>query len=200
MICSTFQTASHKSYQRDQDCIQAMRNGNSQALEEFYLITRREFLKWSEKSFGLDSMQAMDVYQDAIIILFENIRRGKLNQLNASLKTYFYGIGKNLILGRMARAKAERKRWEVAFSNYTTDEIALYPDDREESLEAVKSGLEELSTRNKAILKLYYYRQLPLKDIAQRLGYENVDVVKNQKVRCIKYLKKQVEQRLKEIN
>jgi RNA polymerase sigma factor (sigma-70 family) len=100
----------------------------------------------------------------------------------------------------MARAKAERKRWEVAFSNYTTDEIALYPDDREESLEAVKSGLEELSTRNKAILKLYYYRQLPLKDIAQRLGYENVDVVKNQKVRCIKYLKKQVEQRLKEIN
>jgi RNA polymerase sigma-70 factor (ECF subfamily) len=187
-------------YQRDQELIQDVRNGNSSALDEFYLLNRREFLKWSEKLFGLDSAKAMDIYQDAILILYENIKRGKLSHLNSSLKTYLYGIGKNLTLNKMAREKAEKKRWQEVYSFEETEEITLYPDVREESLDAVKSCLEGLSNRNQAILKLYYYRRLPLKLIAEQLGYENVDVVKNQKVRCIKYLKKLVEDRLNDTN
>ena len=201
MIIYTIQTNKPKKpYQKDQELIQDMRNGNSSALDEFYLLNRREFSKWSEKLFGLDSAKAMDIYQDAIIILYENINRGKLSQLNSSLKTYLYGIGKNLILNKMAREKAEKKRWQEVYPFEETEEITLYPTVREESLDAVKSCLEGLSIRNQAILKLYYYRHLPLKTIAEQLGYENVDVVKNQKVRCIKYLKKLVEDRLNDTN
>jgi len=189
-----------QTHQRDQDRIQDLRNGNYSALDEFYLLNRQEFMKWAEKLFGMDAAKAMDIYQDAIIILYENIKRGKLSQLNSSLKTYLYGIGKNLILSKMAREKAEKKRWQEIYPSEETEEITLYSDVREESLDAIKLCLEDLSNRNQAILKLYYYHHLPLKMIAEQLGYENVDVVKNQKVRCIKYLKKLVENRLNDTN
>ncbi|MES2731393.1 MAG: sigma-70 family RNA polymerase sigma factor [Bacteroidota bacterium] len=179
--------------QRDLAHLLSFKNGNSRALDEFYLKHRREFLKWAEKIFGIDSAEALDVYQDAILILYENIHRGKLYQLDASLKTYFFGICKNLILKKLARSRSEKKRWEVVIKE---GDQAIAPDydkvtDHEEMrLDAVVSALNGLSERNQSILKLYYYNKLSLKDIAEQLGYESVDVVKNQKVRCMKYLKK----------
>ncbi|MBC7923322.1 MAG: sigma-70 family RNA polymerase sigma factor [Ferruginibacter sp.] len=185
--------------QWDTTPIQAFKNGNERALDEFYLLHRREFLRWSEKTFGLDATEALDIYQDAILILYENIRRNKLNQLNASLKTYFFGIGKHLILKKMSRQRNERRRWETWQEPEREESDWLEAEDpfaREERIEAVAAALSGLSERNRSILTLYYYHQLPLKTIAERLGYESVDVVKSQKVRCMKYLKKQLESQL----
>lgn len=182
--------------QSDVARIYALRNGNTRALDEFYLLHRREFMKWAERIFGLDSAEAVDVYQDAILILYENINRGKLSNLNASLKTYFFGIGKNLILKKISRERNEKRRWETIHRHTGPTEIELLPDHEEDKLEAITAGLQGLSERNQSILKLYYYQQLPLKEIAEQLGYESVDVVKNQKVRCMKYLRKLVEEKL----
>jgi RNA polymerase sigma factor (sigma-70 family) len=182
--------------QSDAARIYAFRNGNTRALDEFYVLHRREFMKWAERIFGLDSAEAVDVYQDAILILYENIKRDKLNSLNASLKTYFFGIGKNLILKKLSRERNEKQRWESVNRQADTHEFEWLTDREEDKLEAVTAGLEGLSERNQSILKLYYYHQLPLKEIAEQLGYESVDVVKNQKVRCMKYLRKIVEEKL----
>jgi RNA polymerase sigma factor (sigma-70 family) len=184
------------SLQSDVARIYAFRNGNTRALDDFYLLHRREFIKWAERTFGLDSAEAVDVYQDAIIILYENINRGKLSNLNASLKTYFFGIGKNLILKKLSRERSEKRRWETIYRYADPTESELLSEHEEDKLEAVSAGLQGLSERNQSILKLYYYQHLPLKDIAEQLGYESVDVVKNQKVRCMKYLRKLVEEKL----
>ncbi len=175
--------------------VQAFRGGDSRALDKFYLNHRREFIQWADKAFRLDMEEAMDIYQDAILILYENIKKGKISQLNASLKTYFFGIGKNLILKKIARKKAENNCWPETYRR-AESELLLELNCQEENEEALVAGLAELSKRNQSILKLYYYHQLPLKDIAQQLGYDSVDVVKNQKVRCMKYLKKLLEDKL----
>jgi RNA polymerase sigma factor (sigma-70 family) len=198
----TFKTLPTNSAPRDFTHLIAVRERNTCALDEFYLLHRREFIKWAEKNFGLDASEALDIYQDAILILYENIRRGKLSQLSATLKTYFFGIGKNLILKKLARCKSEIKRWEAVM---TEEEHALIPDFekhydcQEDRFDAVAAALNGLSERNKSILQLYYYHKLPLKEIAEQLGYESVDVVKNQKVRCMKYLKKLMQNQLQEV-
>jgi RNA polymerase sigma-70 factor (ECF subfamily) len=188
--------------QRDYVHIMSFKNGNPRALDEFYLRHQREFLKWSEKVFGLDATEALDVYQDAILILYENIQRGKLNHLSASLKTYFFAIGKNLILKKLARRKSEIKRWQNAIKEEEHTQVSEFDslhDQEQTRFEAVVSALEGLSERNQSILRLYYYHKLPLKDIAKELGYESVDVVKNQKVRCMKYLRKLMETQMEEV-
>jgi RNA polymerase sigma-70 factor (ECF subfamily) len=188
--------------QRDYVHIQSFKNGNPRALDEFYLRHQREFLKWAEKVFGLDAAEALDVYQDAIIILYENIQHDKLNQLSASLKTYFFAIGKNLILKKLARRKSEMKRWQNAMKEEEHTQVPDFenlPDQEQTKFEAVVFALEGLSERNQSILRLYYYHKLPLKDIAIELGYESADVVKNQKVRCMKYLRKLLETQMEEV-
>jgi RNA polymerase sigma factor (sigma-70 family) len=189
--------------QRDIAHLLSFKNGNSHALDDFYLKHRREFLKWAEKAFGIDSSEALDVYQDAILILYENIQRGKLHQLDASLKTYFFGICKNLVLKKLARSKSEKRRWEIVTQESeqsTSLEYDKAVEHEEMRMDAVISALSGLSERNQSILKLYYYNKLSLKDIAEQLGYESVDVVKNQKVRCMKYLKKLLSDELTSIN
>ena len=177
--------------------IHAFRGGNLTALDEFYWRHRREFVKWSEKKFRLDAAEAVDIYQDAVVILYEKVTQGKLDALNVNLKTYFFGIGKNLILKRIDRLRKERERRDAY--HYTTQTNPDPVDDyQRERIEAVADAFEELSAKNQAILKLYYYHQLPFQEIADRLGYESVDVVKNQKVRCLRYLRKLAEERLTE--
>ncbi|MBC7919745.1 MAG: sigma-70 family RNA polymerase sigma factor [Ferruginibacter sp.] len=181
--------------QPDAARINALRGGNPSALDEFYRLHRRVFVRWSEKRFSLDATEAVDIYQDAVIILYENITRGKLDELKVSLKTYFFSIGKNLILKRIARIKRERER-QNAYHYATQTDPDPVDDNPQERLEAVASAFEGLSERNQSILKLYYYHRLPFREIADRLGYESVDVVKNQKVRCLRYLRKLAEARL----
>ena len=43
------------------------------------------------------------------------------------------------------------------------------------------------------ILELFYYQEKKLGDIVNALGYDNKDVVKSQKSRCIKQLRKLIE-------
>lgn len=187
--------------QTDYAYLSSLKNGNPRALDEFYLRHQREFLRWSDKVFGLDATEALDLYQDAMLILYENIHRGKLNELRSSLKTYFFAIGKNLILKKLAHRKNEMKRRQGARKEqeYTDVPEFDHPADHEQvRFDVVVSALKDLSERNQSILRLYYYNQLSLKDIATQLGYDSVDVVKNQKVRCLKYLKKMMEMRLQQ--
>ena len=195
-------THSPSLHQPDYASLSSFKNGNPHALDKFYLRHQREFLRWSDKVFDLDATEALDVYQDAMLILYENIQSGKLNELRSSLKTYFFAIGKNLILKKLARRKSETKRWQSAAKEQEYAHVLEFDpstDHEQAKFDGVVSALKALSERNQSILRLYYYHKLSLKDIATQLGYDSVDVVKNQKVRCMRYLKKLIEMRMEEV-
>ena len=59
-----------------------------EALEEVYLRYRGEFISWARKQMNCSTDQAKDAYQQAIIILYENIVSAKLVVLQSSEKTY----------------------------------------------------------------------------------------------------------------
>ena len=51
----------------------------------------------------------------------------------------------------------------------------------------------KLGSHCQKILELFYYQEKKLGDIVNALGYDNKDVVKSQKSRCIKQLRKLIE-------
>ncbi len=54
----------------------------------------------------------------------------------------------------------------------------------------VTAHLEKLGEPCHSILKLFYYDSFSMESIAVKLDYKNTDVVKSQKLRCIKELRK----------
>ncbi len=166
-------------------------------LDTFYVQNRHEFLKWSYKMFFLSPDEATDIYQDAVIVLFENYQKGKLVELHSTMKTYFYGIAKNLISAYLKKRNKQRLYTDVRsyteWENYATlgydnnDETAI----REEML---AHAVQKLPAKGQSIMQLFYYEKKSLREITQILGYTNEAVVKSTKMRYKKELRKILEQ------
>ena len=180
---------------KDQQLYHSIKNGDDAGIVELYRLHRTEFIKWAWQQYKMESDDAADVFQDTIITLRRNIVNGKLVELTSTLKTYLFGIGKNLALSRLKR----NKKW------YTNPELLELQDDGQESAidilqlsdrqNWVKQLLAKLGEPCISILRLYYYKSYSMEAIANNLGYKNENVVKSQKLRCIKALKEQVKQK-----
>ena len=161
---------------------------------------RTEFLKWAYKSFNMKADQALDLYQDTIIIVYENVVKGKLIYLQSSLKTYMFAIGKNLILKQYTKERKFRQEWDQLHEESVADTTDEAMGELNMQEEVVISCLNNLADPYRTILQSYYYQKLSMKAIAEKLGYKNEDVVKSLKVRCVKALKKAVSEAFKANN
>jgi len=64
-------------------------------MEKLYVQYRKEFVGWSMKKYGIPKDEALDHYQDTMTIFFEKVISGSLEEVQSSIKTYVFGIGKN---------------------------------------------------------------------------------------------------------
>lgn len=121
-----------------------------------------------------------DVFQDSIIALYTQITDGTLN-LEKDLKGYFFGIARNIWIGRL---KKERKTFELEF------DIA----EEEDTEENNKIILERVV--NRAFQKLKPDQQMVLNLFSEGHSYEEIAVkmeFKNEEyARRKKYLSKEV--------
>jgi len=173
----------------DDDLLETLRRNESKALEKFYVAGKDAFIKWAMKNFKCDEFEIMDTYQDAVTILYENVVSGRYTKGDSSLKTYLYGIAKNLFY-----KKIEKARRVAAITYDLPDSTITYFDVENESdqkLAAAQKAFEVMKEPCKSILKFFYYQKLSMTDIALKLGYKSDQVVKSQKVRCLKSLREE---------
>lgn len=173
----------------DENLLETLKRNESRALEEFYLAGKEAFIKWAMKNFKCDHAEITDTYQDAVTILYENVVSGRFTKGESSIKTYLYGIAKNLFYKKIEKAKKV-----IAITHDVPDEEIAYfdvEDDGERKLIAAQKAFERMREPCKSILKLFYYQKLSMTDIALKLGYKSDTVVKSQKVRCLKSLKEE---------
>ena len=179
--------------------IEKIRNGDTTQLEIIYKSHKFEFISWLTNKFNCSEEEARDVYQFAVMTLYENIKSERLSELSSSIKTYLFAIGKHKIL--------EEKKASVKFIPKLDAQIADLPevgkwDDEmyEESLQLVESCLEKLGEPCKSLLELYYYHSMSMEEIADRMNYKNRFTSKNLKYKCINRLRKIYIEELKKQN
>jgi len=172
-------------------------SNNMQYWDRFYSKHRSEFLKWSYKNYHLMPDEAVDIYQDAIVILYENAISGKLDRLQCSVKTYFFGIAKNLISTYLKKKIKEKEKYEKLPDNLQILETMAVTERSNDwmdySIEVVGESIKKLSSKGQAILHLFYYEKMSLKEITHVLGYKSEDVVKTTKMRYMKMLREIIE-------
>lgn len=156
-------------------------------VESLFKAYHKEFQSWAKKNFSLSEEDRMDIFQDAIIIFYENSLDGKTERLKSSKKTYLFGIAKNLIYSRYR--EQQRMLIEDDFTLYdrlATEEGMEQIEAEIQRVEETLSGMEEPC---KSILTLFYYYNADLDSIKEQLNYSDKTVLKTQKSRCLKYLK-----------
>ena len=178
------------------EIIETIRRGGQQHLGLLYQEYRDEFLHWISREYRLSDDDSKDVYQVAILIFYDNVRMGKLDHLASSIKTYLYGIGKNLahdILRKQSKASPiERERWVY---ERLSDEVRD-PEREEEMSHAVKRALEKLGQPCKRLIEMFYYDKKEMTTIAEVLNYSNAESAKNQKCECMARLRKLVDEEI----
>ncbi len=133
----------------------------------------------------------VDIYQDAVIILYQNVVEEKITELKSSLSTYLFGIAKNLIL----KALRQKKRTPLQLDQIPEVAVAphfLQQTNRDHEQHKMQAALARLGKTCKQILEYFYYYDFNLEVIAERMDYKNANTVKAQKHRCMKQLEEQL--------
>ena len=167
-----------------------LQSGSTLWFDEFYKENRNAFLLWGDKNHNLERDELLDIYQNAMIILFENLKHNRMENLQSSVVTYLYGIAKNLIY-KYHRKNELINRHEVRLNEHYHF-LSLTKHDFEKSYNVVQGVLLKMKEPCKSIIKFFYIDGLKLSAIASKMSYSNIDVVKTQKSRCLKKLRETV--------
>lgn len=175
-----------------QKLFEDLKKGDKQVLESIYIKHRQTFLKFGS-NYNIDNEELMDIYQDSILAFMDNVKNGKINTLNCSIKTYLFSIGKYIIFKKLKRVgKVEELPIDLDRLKSYTQDIENEDVYGKEEMELFKSCFKLLGKQCQQLLQMFYYRGYTLEDIQKSLNYSNYNVVKSQKSRCLKHLRELV--------
>jgi len=163
------------------DRIKKIRDGDLTELDKVYIEIKPKFLSYAKKQFPSVEMEDLeDIYQDTIVIFYNNIKRGLLTEITSSISAYIIQIGKiKLIQLTDKQEKIKDLRSSFADNVIHAEEYDARID------QAVKFIFSKMSEACKQILSLFYYEKKSMDEIALIRQYKNADTVKSKKSRCI---------------
>jgi RNA polymerase sigma factor (sigma-70 family) len=181
----------------DAELIQLITKDDPRGIKSLYEGYRTEFVHWMVKFSRCDVDDAKELYQASVMIAYDNIRAGKLNTLSSSLKTYLFGVGKNLAWQRYRQeVRKQKASAEFYLQSYVNDESQEDIFSRESNLELVSACFSKLGDPCHTLLDMFYYQRKNMDEIAVSLDYKNTDTAKNQKYKCMERLRKMVEEEM----
>lgn len=139
---------------------------------------------------------ANDIFQEAIIIIYRKLKANSID-LDCSFETYLYSVCRLLWLKQLEKRKIEKEK--IKDNHEFNDEIY------DESLEKIIDLNERYSLYQKHFINLgkdcqkilqLYFDKVPLKNIAQIMGFKSEKYAKKRKYRCKEYLINSVKQDL----
>ncbi|MEQ9443049.1 MAG: sigma-70 family RNA polymerase sigma factor [Cyclobacteriaceae bacterium] len=132
---------------------------------------------------------AEDFFQEAIVVFIDIVRRGNFRG-DSSIKTFLYSIARNLWRNELKRQNRalmrETNYYEQSEKEEQDIQTKLWENEMKTQLMQL---LEKLGDNCRKILLLFYYENLPMKEIFQHMGYETEQVARNMKYRCMNKLK-----------
>lgn len=152
-------------------------------------------LRWYVINNSGTKQDAEDIFQEVVISFVRLVHDNKFRG-ESSIQTFLFSMNRNAWLNELKRRKRALKR-EERFENEKDRDVAdvnYFIADREAKTELLDL-LSRLGETCKKILTLFYFEDRSLREILTTLEYENEQVVRNKKYKCMKKLKEQIEAR-----
>ncbi len=167
-----------------QKIIECFRNNDSGFLGILYQSQFPKLRRFVLANNGNED-QAKDVFQEAFIITWENIRKGMfIPSSNSDVNAYLFRVGKNKWLDYV-RSSGFKKNISLEIQH---DRFGEEAEDKESALQWVEKGLKTLGEKCRDLLKRFYYRKESMSMIANNFGWTE-QTARNNKYRCIQQLR-----------
>lgn len=167
---------------------------------------RKSVLQYARKHYGKSDLSPEDLTQEALTRVFEKIKSGNLKKITCNFKTYVINVLKNV--AREQRREASHLAGTNLLTEDDDDDNVLTPidlgiaqeairrwltkdndEEQEELQNAVHDIIVNMAEPCKTILWSYYWEGNNMKEIAKMMDYNNADVAKSQKSRCMSKVK-----------
>jgi RNA polymerase sigma factor (sigma-70 family) len=138
-----------------------------------------------------------DVFQEACLVLLNRMGNPSFI-LTCSLQTYLNAICRNILL-RQHRRQPINTSISSEFELDLAIEVEIDEDEhavRHSIFLEVVELMRTQANRCYEIFQLFYYREIGMQQIADRLGYSSAANVRNQKYRCLVNARREIERRL----
>ena len=177
----------------DDELLMGLADGSDDALSQVYRRYFPMILHFVTTNSGSEE-DAKDIYQEALIVLYEKVRSGSL-ELHCQLKTYLYSVGRRLWLKQLG----QRSRFMVrdvetpATDEWATGQIdndLTEHEERDRQFDLMADSLDRLGEPCRTLLDDFYIQHLSMQDITEKFGYTNADNAKTQKYKCLMRLKR----------
>lgn len=129
-----------------------------------------------------------DIFQEAVLVLIDKVKTGKFRG-ESSIKTFLSAIARNLWLHEL-RTRGRRNNRETTYM-VGAEKTELIPDLLMDTQmdDKLMQVLEQVGQPCKKILTGFYYEEKSMKELLAEFAYENEQVLRNRKSRCMKKLK-----------
>jgi RNA polymerase sigma factor (sigma-70 family) len=158
----------------EKDLFERIQKGDEKALEFIYKKYYRMMTKLVITNSGTEE-EALDVYQDALVVFWQKARSGNL-VLTSKMSTYIYSICQNLW-----RKELDRKKRLTNEEKDTAESMDMDGPEREK---IIAQCMEQLGETCRKVLMYYYFDEMSMQEIADKLGFANTDTAKTKKYKC----------------
>ncbi len=177
----------------DQDVLLAIKSGyqEEKALETLYKVLLPK-VKMICRKYQANDVDAYDVFQEAVIKLYDYVKRDKFNT-SYTIEAFVLTIARNKVIDGLRK---KNTRSEVTIDEYytpeglITDHDTLLTTERKQSLNQLFSSIGE---KCKELLLLSKYDKRSMTEICQIMGFGSENSAKTQTYKCKKKLVKSLE-------
>jgi RNA polymerase sigma factor (sigma-70 family) len=145
-------------------------------------------LSWYIMNNSGNRQDAEDIFQEAVVSFIDIVRKDKFRS-ESSVKTFLFSLNRHLWLNelkRRGRALAREEKYE-GLRDQEQEDTSHQLIGKEASSQLMEL-VGRLGDTCKKILLLFYYENQSVREILDSLHYENEQVVRNKKYKCLKQL------------
>ena len=139
-------------------------------------------------NYGASEQEAQDVFQETVVAFVDIVKKDRF-RLEAKIGTFLTAVAKNIWFNEVKkkeRSAFREKQFEKGRDQAEAD-VSHFINEREMK-QQMRNLVFKLDEPCRKILMLFYYENLSMKEIVEHLPYENEQVVRNKKSKCLQHL------------
>ena len=143
---------------------------------------------------GGTEQDADDIFQETVVSFIDTVQKGKFRQ-ESGIRTFLISISKHIWYNEIRKRQRAGNREKIFEMERDQEDggVGEVIQDRELK-QQLNQLLSELGESCRKILELFYYENLSMKEIVSHLHYENEQVVRNKKYKCLQQLTDKIKQ------
>ena len=173
----------------DKSLIEALRSDSNpdEAIRSLYRTQFSMTEAYIKQNSGTEE-DAEDIFQEVVLVFIEILKKDKFRG-ESSVSTFLYALTRNIWLNELKKRGRSKLRDEIfeKGKDRTDMDVSHLIVNRELKSELMQL-VDKLGETCKKILLAFYFENLAMREILQSLNYENEQVVRNKKYKCLKQL------------